>query len=568
MRTSGRMSVPILAVVGLSLVASALVAQKQIPQPKAKVVLFLSTDCPVSSLYSTRIAKLAAECEKQGVPIEAYFPNAGETASEMNKYLAERKLKIAARLDSGAKRARELAVGTIPTAVVLDAKGQVAYTGAIDDNKQADRVKQTYLATALSEVLKGKIPRTPVTKPFGCILMPSSVADDEPKVTFARDIAPIIYNHCTKCHRPNETAPFNLTTYDDVKKWAPNIVAAVRAGRMPPWKAVAGYGEFHDANLLSETQKQLLEAWAEEGSPRGDAAKEPRAPTFSSEWALGTPDAVLTPEREFTLEPDGNDVYRQFVVKTNFKETVYVQAMDVRPGNRRVVHHVIAFLDSTGTARKKEAAAKDGQPGYATFGGPGFIPAGSLGGWAPGLQARRLPPGVALEIKPGTDVVIQVHYHKSGKEEKDRTKLGLYFAKEPVTSKCQLAWILNPMFTLKPGDNEAKVRTEFPIPVNVTAYAIMPHMHLLGKSMKATLRKPDGTTEPLVYVDDWDFNWQMTYHYKHPRKLPAGSRIIVEGVYDNSAANPRNPNNPPKPVRWGEETTDEMFLLIVAYSVD
>jgi hypothetical protein len=242
--------------------------------------------------------------------------------------------------------------------------------------------------------------------------------------------------------------------------------------------------------------------------------------------------------------------------------------MDVAPGNRKVVHHVIAFLDEGDRAKNLEGQAKDGQPGYeSSGGGVGFMPNGALGGWAPGLQPFATPKGSAFLLKPGTTIVLQVHYHKSGKEETDQTKLALYFAEEKVDKEMRLAWIANPFFRLPAGDASKSVNMSFTIPYDSTAYGAMPHMHMLGKSMKAWIELPDGKEMPLVHVTDWDFNWQLLYEFAKPLKIPAGSTIRATAVYDNSADNPRNPNEPPKEVRWGEQTTDEMALLIVSYTL-
>jgi hypothetical protein len=283
---------------------------------------------------------------------------------------------------------------------------------------------------------------------------------------------------------------------------------------------------------------------------------------------MGSPDLILEPEREFKLGAEGDDVYRNFVMKNDFKETVWVQSMAVKPGNPKVVHHLIAFLDRTGVAKKKEQELTDGQPGYETFGGPGFLPTGSLGGWAPGLVTRRTPDGVAFKVDPGTKIVLQIHYHRSGKEETDKTRIGLYYAKKPVTSEMNLAWVMNLAIRIKPDVKDQKFTMSKTFKRDVTLYSVMPHMHLLGRSMKAWAELPDGSTKPLIFVDDWDFNWQMAYMLKEPMKLPAGSKIVVEASYDNSKDNPNNPSSPPKMVTFGEATTDEMMLLVAAYTND
>jgi hypothetical protein len=215
-----------------------------------------------------------------------------------------------------------------------------------------------------------------------------------------------------------------------------------------------------------------------------------------------------------------------------------------------------------------EAANKDGQEGYTgPAGGTGFMPSGSLGGWAPGTNARMAPTGVAFKIDPGEEIVLQVHYHKTGKQEEDLTKIGLYLAKEPIDKELYLNWIFNFGLNIPAGEKEYKSRRTVTWKEDVTLYASMPHMHFLGRKMKSWLEFPDGTIKPLIQVDDWDFNWQLTYAFKEPIKVPAGTKQIVEAVYDNSAENLRNPNTPPARVTFGEKTTDEMFLMIIPYTM-
>lgn len=387
--------------------------------------------------------------------------------------------------------------------------------------------------------------------------------------TYAGEVAHILYRSCTPCHRPGQVAPFSLVEYEDAKRRATTIARVVETGFMPPWKAKAGYGSFKHENRLSAEEIGLIRAWADAGAPRGNVGREPKPPTFSADWTLGKPDLTVSADRDFKLGAEGADVYRNFVIKTNFSETKWIRAIDVMPGNKQVVHHVIAFLDEGDRAKGMEAAAKDGQPGYETAGGGvGFMPNGALGGWAPGLQPAETPPGAAFALKPGTTIVLQVHYHKSGREETDRTKLALYFAEEKIEREMRLAWIANPFFQLEPGKSDNVVNMSFHVPWDVTVYGAMPHMHLLGKSMKAWVEGPDGKETPLVHVENWDFNWQLHYEFLKPIRIAAGSTVRATAVYDNSDKNPFNPNNPPKAVRWGEQTTDEMALLIIPYTRD
>ncbi len=390
------------------------------------------------------------------------------------------------------------------------------------------------------------------------------------KVTYAEHVAPIINKHCIGCHRPGDVAPFSLVGFDAAKKQHAMIASAADAKRMPPWKAVEGYGEFKGENRLSPTEIAILKKWTSQSAPRGDAKKEPPTPVFpKTEWSHGTPDKVLQLPKPFELEAEGPDVYRNFVFDLGNTEDVFIKAMDVRPGNKTVVHHVIGFLDASGRSVELEKNSPDDQPGYGTSGGGiGLIPSGALGGWAPGVMVQETEPGVAFKVKPGTKIVLQVHYHKSGKPEKDQTKVALYYAKENIERTSEIFWAANPMFRIPAGAKAHAVNWTTPIPADATIYTVMPHMHLLGKSMKAHIETPQGNKIPLVWVDSWDFNWQLVYTLKQPLEVKRGSKLVINAVYDNSKENPNNPNDPPRPTTWGEQTTDEMALLVIGYSAN
>lgn len=397
---------------------------------------------------------------------------------------------------------------------------------------------------------------------------PASAAPPLSKVNYAEHVAPILNAHCVECHRPGEVAPFSLIGYDNARKWSKMASKVTDTRLMPPWKAVHGFDEFLDENRLSPMEIETIKRWDAAGAPRGNPKKEPATPKFSGEWPIGQPDVIVEPEKEFKLGPEGSDVYRNFVMNYDFKEPVYVTAMAVRPGNPRIVHHVIAFLDQSGSAVRLAAKQTDGQPGYSTFGGPGFLPSGSLGGWAPGYRTRQTPPGTAFKIEPGTKLVLQVHYHRTGKEEEDKTRVGLYFSKTPVKDEIHLSWMLNPFLRIPAGESNHKMVYTKEIRQDITLYSVLPHMHLLGKSMKAWVEMPDGSEKPIIYIDRWDFNWQLAYMLKEPLHIPHGSKIHIEAFYDNSKDNPNNPSSPPKLVSFGEQTTDEMFLMVGAYTLD
>lgn len=555
-----------LSLFALSAFALGAAALFQPAQPKGTVNLFLSTDCPMAMKYTSRINALHTQFGSD-FEFVAYFPNEMETLAAVQTYVKERGYTFTTKLDPAGAKAKSLGVTHVPEFVVTDTAGRVLYQGAFDDAAEDPaRVKTPYLSRALEAIASGKTPTIAKTAASGCLLMAGGNAPAKPVVTYADHVANILNTRCLECHRPGEVAPFSLVGYENAKKWSQNILRATEAKRMPPWKAVPGFGEFAGENRLTEAELQTLRDWVDAGAPRGDADKEPTPPKFPEGWRLGEPDLTLKNEKPFNLEADGADVYRNFVFKTNFAEPRYVTAMDVRPGNKKVVHHVIAFVDVSGRAEKLEADTHDGQAGYTTFGGPGFAPDTSFGGWAPGYRANPADPGMGFLLKPGATVVVQVHYHKSGKPEQDQTEIGLYFSKVPVTRVLELAWVAQPFLRIPAGEPAHTARLVYPIRMDATIYGVMPHMHLLGRSMKAEIEFPDGTRQPLIHVDDWDFRWQLGYQLKQPIKVPKGSKIVAEAVFDNSASNPHQPNNPPKDVRWGEDTTDEMFLLVVPFT--
>jgi mono/diheme cytochrome c family protein len=377
------------------------------------------------------------------------------------------------------------------------------------------------------------------------------------EVTWTRDVAPIVYKNCTSCHRPGEVGPFPLLTWKDAAKRADFLASITAERRMPPWKPEPGFGSFHDERRLSDAEIKTLARWAETGTKEGDPKDLAPLPKFTDGWQLGEPDLVIKMPEPFTIPADGRDVFRCFVLPTNLPQDRSVAAVEFRPGNRTVVHHALYFLDTAGQARKKEEAPGKG---YTTFGGVGIVPTGTLGGWAPGAFPRRLEGDLGRALPKGADVILQIHYHPSGKEEKDQSQLGIYFTKKPAEKVVTGIPMVNRKLYIPAGEDNFRLTTTFTTPVDVDVIGISPHMHLLGRDMKVTATTPDGKLVPLIHIPDWDFNWQGQYQYQKAIHLPKGTRFDLEAVYDNSAKNPRNPNSPPKVVTWGEQTTDEMCL--------
>jgi hypothetical protein len=333
---------------------------------------------------------------------------------------------------------------------------------------------------------------------------------------------------------------------------------------MPPWKPKAGFGEFRDEPRLTDAEIATIAAWVEAGTPEGDRADLPPPRDFpEGGWQLGEPDLVLTMVDDFEVYASGRDIIRQFVIPTGLTQDKWVTAVEFRPGNPRVAHHAIFFTDSTGRARQLDA--EDEQPGFSRF---GFIPSGGIGGWAVGTLPRPLPDGTGMRLTKGSDLVVQMHYHPSGKPEKDRSSLGLYFAKGPVKKQVAGFPVFGWRFQWPAGEERIKTTGRFRVPVDLHAISVFPHMHMLGRDFKMTATLPDGTVIPLIEIEDWDFNWQQAYLYKSAIALPKGTMVDLVSHADNSAKNPVNPHSPPRQVNFGEQTTDEMCIGFVGCTVD
>ena len=400
-----------------------------------------------------------------------------------------------------------------------------------------------------------------LTVPLGLGDDGARAADPAP-VTFTEHVAPIVFNNCASCHRPGEGTPFTLLNYRDVKKRGQLIRDVTSSGYMPPWPPESGWGHFRDERRLTPAQVATLDQWVGAGMPEGPADKLPPLPQFpAGGWSLGKPDLVVTLPAAFEIPAAGRDIYRMFVLPLGLTEDKWVTAVEIRPTARSVVHHALYFLDSTGAARRLDEA--DPGPG---FGRMGFPRTGTLGGWAVGATPRHLPMDLAFALPKGSDLVVQMHFHPSGKAEREQTTFGLYFAKEAPQKKllgtqAPMAFGLGTKLRtegIKPGEKDFTIHGEWTVPFDVDLVTVGGHAHYLCTKMTAVAELPDGQERKLFAINDWDFNWQGRYSYLEPVRLPEGTTVRTTLVYDNSADNPRNPTSPPVLVRWGEGSTDEM----------
>jgi tetratricopeptide (TPR) repeat protein/mono/diheme cytochrome c family protein len=385
----------------------------------------------------------------------------------------------------------------------------------------------------------------------------------DPQVTFNRDIAPILFHYCAACHRPGESGPFPLLTYKDAKTHARQIAAVTQSRFMPPWLPAPGDFKFADQLSLSDAQLALIRNWVEQGGAEGSPADLPPSPRFVEGWQMGTPDLIVKADKPYLLSSTGNDQYWNFIFRAPVNQTRWLQGMEVRPGDKRVVHHANVLVDRLESARAQESA-----PG-AGFGGmeikiesEAFDPDSHFLFWKPGTVPYTEPPGMALRLDRGTDLVLNIHLQPSGKEEWIQPTLGLYFTNQPATRFPMLVQLENDRkLDIPPGDKNFLVTDEFTLPEAVSLLAIYPHAHYLGKDLQAFATFPDGTRKTLIHIPSWDLNWQAVFRYETPVELPAGTVISMHYVYDNSDENVRNPNIPPKRVVCGNRSSDEMAHL-------
>jgi peroxiredoxin len=548
---------------------------------KATVFFFLSCECPMSNAYVKPIGELAAKYRDKGVAVIGINANREESVEQIAKHAKEFAIAVPMLKDDDLVAAKALGAKVNPEAVVLDEKFVVRYRGRIDDGytermRPAPKTTRFDVSAALDEMLAGKPVTVSYAQPFGCPLpLEEKKMTTSPTVTYYRDVAAILQKNCQSCHRPGEIGPFALETYRQAAKWADSIVAETQAKRMPPWKPLPAEHIAGQRNL-SDHDLKTLAAWVEQGTPVGNKTDAPPAVKFPEGWQLGTPDVVLEMPTEAVIAANGPDVFHCVVFPTNFGEDKYLAAIEVRPGNPRVVHHTVQVIDTAGRARKLQASAqekqqptdKDRGPGYSVSRGMGFLPSpgNGLGGWAPGLVPQRLPDGVGQKLPKGADIVVQIHYHRTGKEERDKTRLGLYFTKGPVKEYLQAIPVTGIFFSIPPGEKEFKIDSTATLLEDVKLHWMVPHMHLLGKDIELLATLPGEKEKSLIKLPAWDYNWQEMYMLKEPMLLPKGTVLHVKATYDNSAGNPLNPNSPPKPVRLGEQTTNEMCFVFCGVS--
>jgi Flp pilus assembly protein TadD len=382
-------------------------------------------------------------------------------------------------------------------------------------------------------------------------------------ITFNKDIAPIVFESCAPCHHPGESAPFALLNYQDVRRRASQIVTVTSLRYMPPWPPEAGYGEFSGDRRLSDAQLRLIADWVKQGAPEGAAADLPAVPRFSENWQMGPPHIIVQVPEPFHVPAGGGDVFRNMILPVHVDGVRYVRGLELRPGNKRVVHHANIWIDRRRTLRARDH--EDGLPGFAGMEAPAearsdyFDPDSHLLFWKPGTVLRPDPPELAWRLDPETDLIVNLHFQPTGKEELIQPSIGLYFSSEPPTMLPMLVQLEHDgAIDIPPGNPAFTVDDHLKLPVDADLLGIYPHAHYIGKRVEAWATLPDGTRRDLIRITDWDINWQGVYTYKRPVVLPKGSTVEMRITFDNSAANPRNPKPAPVRVRTGPRSEDEM----------
>jgi hypothetical protein len=380
-------------------------------------------------------------------------------------------------------------------------------------------------------------------------------------LTFNKDVAPIVFEHCAECHRPGQSAPFSLLTYHDVLAKSEKIVTAVTRRSMPPWLPEGEFGEFVGDRRLSTNQIQAFVQWVESGAAEGAPIDLPPMPKWNDGWRLGSPDLVVEMPNRYTLAVTGQDVYRNFVIPMTLDKSRYVRAVEFRPDNRKIVHHAFVKVDASGQVRRLDG--KDGAPGFPGMNLPDSVkmPEGYFLSYQPGKLPAMEPPGFGWTLGPGQDLVLQTHLRPTGKPETLRAQVGLYFTDIPPTNVTRVFELSSLNIDLAPGTDSSLIEDRFTIPVDADLLAVLPHTHYLGKRLEGFAHFPDGKIQRVLCIPRWDFNWQGDYRYAHPIHVPAGTELEMRYVFDNSAANPFNPNQPPKEIFCGPSSSDEMAEL-------
>jgi peroxiredoxin/mono/diheme cytochrome c family protein len=547
------------------------------------VVAFLGTECPLARLYGPRLQALSESYAARGVAFVGIDANQQDSLADLTVFARQYGVQFPLLKDRDSGVADKFGAVRNPEVFVLDRSRAIRYRGRVDDQYglgsssgySRSAVKSRDLGDALDALLAGKKVSRPSTGVTGCIIGRKAKSQPRGEVTYTKHIAALLQNRCVACHRPGQSAPFALTDYDEVVGWGEMIKEVVSEGRMPPWSANPQFGHFANDARLSEAEKQLINSWVDNGCPQGEPADLSPAKKWVDGWTIGQPEQVLHMETAFDVPTEGVIPYQMFVVDPGWTEDKWIQRAEVLPSNRGVVHHIIAMIlppggsgpsgeDAEGGAARRPARVSTGTRVRRSteslaamgdeFGGT------KLTSYVPGRPATAYQSGVAMFAPARSKIGFQIHYTPNGRECQDKSYIGLVFS-DPSTVKkrAHVLGVTGFDFQIPPYTDNYKVTAEMAIHTDQLLLSMSPHMHLRGKSFRYQALFPDGTSEILVDVPKYDFNWQLTYELVKPKLLPAGSKLQCIAYYDNSEDNVANPD-PSKTITWGSQTWDEMMI--------
>ncbi|MEO2048717.1 MAG: redoxin domain-containing protein [Pirellulales bacterium] len=526
------------------------------------VVAFLGTECPLVKLYGPRLDKLAEELEAEGVGFVGINANSQDSITEIAAFAHRHGIRFPLLKDLGNQVADQMGAVRTPEVFVLDKNRVIRYRGRIDDQYGVGYVRKTpeqhHLKNAIEELLAGKSVSRPIDPAVGCIIGRVREPDPNALVTYSNQIARVLQKHCVECHREGEIAPFELTEYEEVAGWADMIEEVVNQQRMPPWFASPEHGHFGNNRRMSEKEKQLVYDWVEAGAPEGNPADLPEPRSWVTGWQLPRAPDFVAPvsAKPYEVVAEGTVAYKYFFVDPGFKEDKWVRAIEIQPGNREVVHHILMFSGASKNIEEDiRRKFRGGTGGYDSA-------------YVPGQRFQPYPEGAAKLFPAGSKLVFQVHYTPIGTAQQDQSRVGMVFADpSEVKYEVRTSSAVNSAIRIPAFDSNYRAEAgSSRLPPHAHLLSLLPHMHLRGKSFFYEAVYPGGKREVLLDVPQYDFNWQLAYRLQDPLELPANTRIHCVAHYNNSATNLANPD-PSKTVRWGDQTWEEMFIGYFNYMI-
>lgn len=534
---------------------------EELAGPKGTVLAFLGTQCPLAKQYSARLVALEKDYRERGIHVVAIDSNIQDSLQEMGAHAKRFQWSMPFLKDPNQLVADHCGATRTPEFVLLDANKQLIYRGRFDDQYgigyAKDQPTTHELRDAMDATLRGEAVAVASTPAAGCIIgrvrKSTAASDAKALVTYSDSVAKILQDRCVSCHRPGDIGPMDLSNYEEASAWADMIVEVTQNRTMPPWHASPEHSQFANDRRLSDDELQTLLAWAESGTSRGDPARDPAPIAFNEGWLLPkTPDIVVPMrDRPFRVPAKGEVQYQYFVVDLKNDTELWTNGMELIPGNREVVHHILVFTREKGSRNRQ-------LHGERSF----------LAGYVPGTRASLMPEGYAKRIPANSELIFQIHYTPNGTEQEDLSRFGIVLTDPTkVSHEIITTSAVNPSFRIPPG--EANYRTTAMLPERLPECELLslsPHMHVRGKSFRNTIVYPDKRREVVLDIPRYDFNWQTEYQLRESMKLPKGTKVFCEAVFDNSEENLNNPN-PKAWVTWGDQTYEEMMIGYFHYAV-